>query len=289
MGRYIKFFDSIEEWEWVNDRSMFCFWTRILLMANWKDTIVKGIVVGRGSFLTSYRDLAKRLHYSLQEVRTCIDKLKKSGQILVSSAHLPTQFSTMITICNYDSYQGDFEKSNTVATQLSTQLPTQQTDYDTASFEEVQHSKQHSKQHNKGDSLPPVPPIPFNNLERDRNARAREDWRHLSSARLDYLRMNGQAVADFKRSLLLEEVKGIAGELGLSRTDVESFMQKWGESSPGSDMIRAEYEPTFNVRERAKNYVGVGRPETRGTSARDLIAEEMRKDRERHEKRNQLN
>ena len=99
-----------------------------------------------------------------------------------------------------------------------------------------------------------------------------DNWRHLSSARLDYLRTSDQSVADFKRSLLLQEVNETAAELGLSRTDIEAFMQKWGESSPGSEMIRAEYEPTFNTKERAKNYKGVGKPVSRETTVQELMA-----------------
>ena len=99
-----------------------------------------------------------------------------------------------------------------------------------------------------------------------------DNWRHLSSAKLDHLRTSGQSVADFKRSLLLQEVNEAAAELGLSRTDIEAFMQKWGESSPGSEMIRAEYEPTFNTKERAKNYKGVGKPVSRETTVQELMA-----------------
>ena len=100
------------------------------------------------------------------------------------------------------------------------------------------------------------------------------NWRHLSSARLDQLRITGQSVADFKRTLLLQEVNEVAAELGLSRTDIEAFMQKWGESSPGSEMIRAEYEPTFNTKDRAKNYKGIGKPVSRETTVQELMARE---------------
>ena len=85
-----------------------------------------------------------------------------------------------------------------------------------------------------------------------------ENWRHLSSSRIDYLRTQRMSVPDFKRSLLLAELNKVADELGLSPADVNAFMLKWGESSPGSDKIRAEYEPTFDVKQRAKNYKGVG-------------------------------
>ena len=89
---------------------------------------------------------------------------------------------------------------------------------------------------------------------------------------MDQLRTTGQSVADFKRSLLLQEVNAVAAELGLSRTDIEAFMQKWSESSPGSDKIRAEFEPTFNTKERAKNYKGVGKPVSRGITIQELMA-----------------
>ena len=125
---YIKLFRSIEDWEWIDDPVMFYFWGRILIMANWEDTKYRGSVVERGSFLTSYRSLAEILHLSLRQVRTCVERLKQCGQIIVKSTHFPTQFATQVIICNYDTYQdadqverhSSRQTGDTVATQLGT-------------------------------------------------------------------------------------------------------------------------------------------------------------------------
>lgn len=246
MNGWIKIHRSIERWEWVDDPVMFYFWGRLLLLANWEDRQFRGQTIPRGSFLTSYRGLADTLHLSLQQVRTCIARLKESEQITTKSTHFPTQFATQITICNYEAYQGmehseqhsERQSSNTVATQF---------------HDDTLYEKEEIK-----------------NIRN--NPRARENWRHLSSMRMDQLRVTGQSVADFKRSLLLQEVNEVAAELGLSRTDIDAFMQKWGESSPGSDTIRAEYEATFNTKERAKNYKGVGKPVSRGVTVQELMS-----------------
>ena len=124
---YIKLFRSIEDWEWIDDPVMLYFWVRILLMANWDDVRFRGMVVGRGSFLTSYRNLADTLGLSLRQVRTCIEHLISCKQIEIKTTHLPTHFATQITICNYDTYQGDTnierhserQTNDTVATQFA--------------------------------------------------------------------------------------------------------------------------------------------------------------------------
>ena len=125
---YIKLFRSIEGWEWIDDPVMFYFWCRILIMANWEETKYRGSVVERGSFLTSYRSLAETLKLSLRQVRTCVDRLKQCGQIIVKSTHFPTQFATQVIICNYEIYQdvehserhSSRQTSDTVATQFGT-------------------------------------------------------------------------------------------------------------------------------------------------------------------------
>jgi hypothetical protein len=86
--------------------------------------------------------------------------------------------------------------------------------------------------------------------------RARENWRALSSVRKDSLGWDKDAIAEFKKNLLRQEVE----ELGvLTEEGVVAFVSKWGEHNPGSDIIRAEMEPVFDVAERARNYASIGR------------------------------
>ena len=98
---HIRIHRMIEDWEWADDCVMFYFWVRILIMANWEDKMWHGESVERGSFVTSISSLSGKLRLSVQQVRTCIERLKSSNQIVVSS----TNKRTKITICKYDDYQ----------------------------------------------------------------------------------------------------------------------------------------------------------------------------------------
>lgn len=105
---------------WIYKRSDYYHWfTEFIFMANFKDNnnyLFEGefIKVKRGQFVTSYRQLAKKLpSCSEQKIRTFIKLLIKDKIVLIESLKKATQ----ITICNYDSYQGEQHNSNTVATQ----------------------------------------------------------------------------------------------------------------------------------------------------------------------------
>lgn len=240
MSGWIKIHRSILQWSWYKDKNMRCLWLHLLLKAEVEEAVENGVALERGTLYTSLSTLAREVGLSVREVRTCLQRMVSDKQL----THETTKRGTKITICNYASYQ------------------------------DVRQSERQSERHESDTpepSLPPEPPISYVKEERRDNARTRENWRHLSSARLDQLRVSGTPVAEFKRSLLREEVEAIASELGLTKTDVDAFVQKWGESSPGSDRIRAEYEVTFDVRERAKNYKGVGRPVSRGVTVQELM------------------
>ena len=60
------------------------------------------IEVGAGELVTSYKNLAEQTGHSVQEVRTAMDKLKKSGVITVRA----TSRYSVISLVNYSVYQG---------------------------------------------------------------------------------------------------------------------------------------------------------------------------------------
>lgn len=255
-SRWIKIHGSIEDWEWIDNPVMFYFWVRILLMANWEDRRWRGELIERGSFVTTLSNLSGKLNLSVQQVRTCLERLRDGGEINTRS----TNTHTIITICKYDDYQPQITNEQQTNNKRVTNEQQTSNKEDNNNTSDTKVSSDYNYQERKKETNTRV-----------REGNPSENWRHLSSARLDFLRVQGIPVADFKRSLLLAEVNSVAGELGLTRTDIDAFMQKWGESSPGSDMIRAEYEPTFSVRERAKNYKGVGKPVSRGRTVQELM------------------
>ena len=93
--------ERASEFEWLDSPNIcYCFF-RLLLMANYKDSRWQGIDVKRGQLLTGRKALSVELNLTEKEVRTCLEKLKKSGYIDQQT----TNRYTIITICNYDIWQ----------------------------------------------------------------------------------------------------------------------------------------------------------------------------------------
>lgn len=102
---YIKLHRKIKSWEWYDDANAFRLFIHCLIQANHKDKIWKGIEIKRGQFHTSTAHLCTDLKLSEKEIRGALKKLIKTNEVASRGANN----GTMITICNYDSYQGDEE------------------------------------------------------------------------------------------------------------------------------------------------------------------------------------
>ena len=100
---YIKLFRSIREWGWYDDPHTLAVWVHLLVSANWKDgTEWHGETIPRGSLITSLSKLAAETGLSEKQVRSCIERLCRTGEI----EKVGSNKWTKITICNYDTYQG---------------------------------------------------------------------------------------------------------------------------------------------------------------------------------------
>lgn len=104
---FIKIDRQILEWRYHDYPNMFRFWILLLLKANWKPAYFKGVLVDRGSFITSARNLAKESHLSVNTVRRLLQLLENEHQII----RTVTQSWTLISIVNYAKYQ-DIDESN---------------------------------------------------------------------------------------------------------------------------------------------------------------------------------
>jgi len=109
---YIKLHRKMTEWEWYDDIITKSVFLHCLLKANHTEKKWRGIVIKRGSFITSYSQLAKELKLSLQNVRTAINKLKSTGEI----THETTSNYSIIIINNYEIYQDTNTLDNSQAT-----------------------------------------------------------------------------------------------------------------------------------------------------------------------------
>lgn len=100
---WIKLHRKILDWEWYDDPKTFRLFIHCLLKANHKDKKWRGNKISRGSFITSLNNLSLETGLSLQQVRTCLDKLESTNEINKAS----TSVNTCVTIINYDDYQSD--------------------------------------------------------------------------------------------------------------------------------------------------------------------------------------
>lgn len=110
MVGYIKLHRKIKEWEWYDDANTFRLFIHCLIEANHKDKEWRGIQIKRGQFHTSIGSLSTQLKLSDKAIRLALNKLIKTKEVATkgasSGASRGARRGTMITICNYDSYQG---------------------------------------------------------------------------------------------------------------------------------------------------------------------------------------
>jgi len=101
MEGWIKLHRSLLEWEWFQDTITLHVFVYLLLRATPSDSAYKGVEIPRGSLITSVRKIGEDCHIPDKRVRTAIQRLTNSKQIVIKATN---KFS-LITICNYDSYQ----------------------------------------------------------------------------------------------------------------------------------------------------------------------------------------
>ena len=98
---WIKMYRVFLEWEWYSETNMVRLFLHLLLKANFEDKRWRGIVIRRGQLVTSISNLHTETRLSERAVRTCLDRLVKTGEI---DKQTTSQF-TIITICKYEEYQ----------------------------------------------------------------------------------------------------------------------------------------------------------------------------------------
>ena len=106
MDGWVKLHRRFLEWEWYMDIPTKTLFIHLLLRANSKDNYWRGMKISRGQIFTSIKHLSDETGLSIKQARRSVDKLKKTGELGIQVGNN----GTMITICNYDIYQGDEEK-----------------------------------------------------------------------------------------------------------------------------------------------------------------------------------
>lgn len=113
-GGFIKLYRSMLKWEWYDDINVKVLFLHLLLKANYENKKWHGIEVEKGCFLTTRNKLAKETGLSIQQVKTCLEKLKRTGEITCKA----TKQYTMIHIEKYGFFQS-YEQRNNPQSNLS--------------------------------------------------------------------------------------------------------------------------------------------------------------------------
>ena len=105
---YIKILRKLKGWEWYKKPNMVHLFIHLLLSANFVKGKFQGIDVERGQFITGIKKLSADTGISEQSLRTCLKRLKLTGEITIKST---SEFS-LVTIVKYNDYQ-QYEKEST--------------------------------------------------------------------------------------------------------------------------------------------------------------------------------
>lgn len=112
MKGYIKLHRRILDWEWYKDNNTKTIFIHLLLNACYDNCRFMGNAVERGQYMTSLSRLSNDVNIPVRQVRTALKRLAITGEIDMQT----TNKYSLITICNYESYQLDESKRKTKAT-----------------------------------------------------------------------------------------------------------------------------------------------------------------------------
>jgi len=123
MGGWIRLHRKITNWEWFKTPNMYHLFTYMVLCANHEDNNWQGISIKKGQLVSGIKSLSQSTGISAQSVRTCLNKLKSTGEITIQS----TNKYSIITICNYATYQlQNTDANNQINNQPNKQLTSNQ-------------------------------------------------------------------------------------------------------------------------------------------------------------------
>ena len=109
---WVKISRQMIGWEWYSDSVVKSVMLHFILNANFKPTRYRGYDIGVGSLVCRTEETAHELGISVQQFRTAVDKLTRTGEITKNS----TNKFTIINVCKYESYQLEHKSRQQQAT-----------------------------------------------------------------------------------------------------------------------------------------------------------------------------
>lgn len=148
-NRWVKFWESITQWEWYKDANTARLFFHLVIKAQYKDTRWQGYDIPKGCVVTSRKRLREELGVSDQNIRTAIKHLTKSENIKNVTngiTNLSKANFTIFKVENYDYFQGGNEQDNQ---QVTNSQPTDNQQVTTYKKDKKERSKEIKKNKQK--------------------------------------------------------------------------------------------------------------------------------------------
>ena len=118
MESWVKIYSKMLKWEWYTDTNTKVVFLHCLLKANFEEKEWRGMLIERGQFEATVSSIAGEINLTPAQVRISLNKLKNTGEIAIKTTN---KFS-IITICNYESYQSVGSKQQQTKRQSNVRL-----------------------------------------------------------------------------------------------------------------------------------------------------------------------
>ena len=161
---FLRLYRRLLDWEWFDNSQMVHLWIYFLLKANYQDGKWHGIEVPRGSFLTSLDNICKDTGLTVQNVRTCINKLKSTSEITIKV----TNKYSIITVCKYDLYNVQ-------------ELEANKQDNKQANIQLTSNQQATNKQKEEKEKIPPITPLIKEKEDEEEEKERKEIKKELSN------------------------------------------------------------------------------------------------------------
>lgn len=109
---FTKLHRQFLSWEWYDDGPTMRVFIHMVLHAKYKDDSWRGIELKRGQLRVTIKDIASDLRLGEQQIKRAIKNLKKTGEITTQSIRQATKKGTIVTLCNYETYNKIEKESN---------------------------------------------------------------------------------------------------------------------------------------------------------------------------------
>lgn len=98
---YVRLYRNFTYWQWYTDIPCKTLYLHCIFSANHVSKKWNGIVVKKGTFVTSLQNLSVSTGLTIMQIRTALKKLKSTNEITYTS----TNKNTVIEVLNYCDYQ----------------------------------------------------------------------------------------------------------------------------------------------------------------------------------------